>query len=341
MSTFTPTHQALDFQSAEDFIDDLAASRHVITYRPDIARALSSVLSTILFQQISYWWKCNGSKPFYKFKTPCAHRLYKPGDSWIEELAFSRHEFDSALQNIGHKITHGGKREDAPDALVWYWTDGKRVTWYELNLKAVASLKRSLKPESGYRTGVLYPQSGFTKVKPESGFTLYTETTTEKEIPIAATSAAPVPEVEQPPAKVEQPALVEVPKVEKPKKKPSQKKESAPQAHIAIIEAWLMAQGVEKPTSLQYTRNLRVAASLVKDGYTPDDVKLYTTWLTVKDPYWRTQTQVPLETVAGSIATWKAKQVKPVAPSPAVVPPDEIYAAKLMDFLNGKEDGVK
>ena len=109
-----------------------------IPYKPTYTKITGRVTAAILFQQVLYWWAKSGSRPFYKFRKACTHRRYTPGDSWVEELGFTPAEFDGALQVIGTKITTGvSKNEVAASntcaALVLYWTDSSRVTWYMVN----------------------------------------------------------------------------------------------------------------------------------------------------------------------------------------------------------------
>lgn len=114
----------------------LAEDSELIPYRKSLRNITGSVTSAILLQQIIHRAKQKGWQPFFKFRTPCKHKLYKSGDSWTEELGFSPKEFDTALAKIGLKITTGTKREDIPkneSAWVIYWTDSSRVTWYEVN----------------------------------------------------------------------------------------------------------------------------------------------------------------------------------------------------------------
>ncbi len=139
--------------------NDPADRRRIIAYNPVLARCLTSVTAAILIQQIKHWWESSQKQPFYKFRAggqtrngvwePNTNELYRNGDSWLEELAFGRSEFDSAIQVIGTKITTGMKKQtiledtDAQfndagemlnaDHLVVYWTDSARVTWWQLN----------------------------------------------------------------------------------------------------------------------------------------------------------------------------------------------------------------
>ena len=131
-----------------NILDLLADDQSMVTYRPNLRKITGSVTATILLQQILFRWKGQGKKPFYKFKEPCDHEKYKEGDSWAEELGFSRKEFDVALKKIGYKIgkNKSFKDKEKNEAFVWFRTDSNRMTWYEVNepalLKAINELYR-------------------------------------------------------------------------------------------------------------------------------------------------------------------------------------------------------
>lgn len=110
----------------------------MISYRPKMNEVTGSVTATILLNQVKHWWKIKGRKPFYKFKQPCTHPLYKKGDSWCEELGFSRSEFDLAIAKVGQKLSKGVEKDIKK--LVYYNTDRDRVTWYCLNEDALEAL---------------------------------------------------------------------------------------------------------------------------------------------------------------------------------------------------------
>lgn len=140
----------------------LAEDRYVISYRPSFARLTGDPLAAILLQQIIIHWEQKGQRPFYKFRQPCNHSLYKPRDSWTEELEWGVKMVDTALRHIATKIKRGEsktelrntdvpqRREGESDAeflgrlqaavrrLVLYWTDSNRVTWYEVNGELLA-----------------------------------------------------------------------------------------------------------------------------------------------------------------------------------------------------------
>lgn len=116
-----------------DILKIFANDKRLVLYRPEWRAITGSVLSTILLQQILYWWDKMGRKPFYKFKEPCGNKLYTEGDSWIEELGFSRTEFDTALKKIGVKVSSKNPPNIKSTHLVEYWTDINRVTYYTIN----------------------------------------------------------------------------------------------------------------------------------------------------------------------------------------------------------------
>jgi hypothetical protein len=119
--------------------DLLDEDRDLISYRRKLNQLTEDVLATILLQQISYWYKKNEDRPFYKFRAPCGHKLYKDGDSWAEELGVSARQFDRAVSKIATKVTKGQSKagllaSENNTCLVIYWTDSSRTTWWQLNV---------------------------------------------------------------------------------------------------------------------------------------------------------------------------------------------------------------
>jgi hypothetical protein len=111
-----------------DSLKLLSEGQRMISYRPSWNEITGSVNATIFLQQVLYRWEGTRS-PFYKFSGPCKHRFYRPGDSWQEELGFSRRELETARKKVG-VVTRG---ELSPVAFVSYWYDISRRTWYALN----------------------------------------------------------------------------------------------------------------------------------------------------------------------------------------------------------------
>lgn len=175
----------------------LAEDKNSIAYRPVFAKITGSVLGAILLQQVLYRFDTNGGKAFYKFMQPCRHKLYKHGDSWLEELGFSRYEMAAALKAIGTKSTAGATKKelmavDIPQfnskgvlenatSLLIYWTDSSRVTWFWLN--AVLLGNAVSQHYLGNAAKQIYldkaePQQYL--VNPQSNITLNTENTPKK-----------------------------------------------------------------------------------------------------------------------------------------------------------------
>lgn len=75
-------------------------SNDIKIYRPQFKKLLGTANAALLLNQMIYWWNRSNFQPFYKFKEPCNHTLYKPSDSWCEELEFSVREFDGALRKL-------------------------------------------------------------------------------------------------------------------------------------------------------------------------------------------------------------------------------------------------
>lgn len=126
-------------------IDIISEDKDSIPYRKSMRALGGSVTATILLQQVIWRARHKGWEPFYKFRSPCNHELYREGDSWTEELGFSIDEFDAAIKRIGTKITTGTSKSEAlagetPTSLVIYWTDTNRITWYYLNRQLLGRL---------------------------------------------------------------------------------------------------------------------------------------------------------------------------------------------------------
>lgn len=133
--------------------DIFKQDNNILIYRPEFTKVTGSVTSAILLQQIIY--RLQDAESFYKFKEPCKHALYKEGDSWIEELGFTRREFDTALEKLkGLKLVNTQTTMD-------------RITYYSLN-KDIFNLLFSelyLNDERGFTKSTNEPT-----VKAESAF---------------------------------------------------------------------------------------------------------------------------------------------------------------------------
>ena len=120
-----------------------------IPYRKELNSLTKDPLATILLTQIIHFWYPK-KKPFYKYKEPLDEKrddesdfqyaertkLYKKGDSWCEELGFSRRMFDRVLQNIAHNKNETSFVFDPNYPLqkyIEYWTTRDRITFYHIN----------------------------------------------------------------------------------------------------------------------------------------------------------------------------------------------------------------
>ena len=136
----------------------ISKDNEIIPYRKELNAITGGVTATILLQQIIYWYSNNGNKPFYKFIEPCQHEKYTAGDSWCEELGFSRKELLTAMKKL----------EDL--SIVSKKTNMNRVTFYTLNL---GDLDKALK-------GIyINAERGFTKMPKGDLDNKETEITTE------------------------------------------------------------------------------------------------------------------------------------------------------------------
>lgn len=111
----------------------MSEDKETIPYRKKLNQITGKVTATILLQQVMYWDIKKDGK-FFKFITPCTHDWYKENDSWLEELGFSRSEFNTAIKKIGYKRgKNKNKIENEEDAYVIYYTDSDRVTYWFIN----------------------------------------------------------------------------------------------------------------------------------------------------------------------------------------------------------------
>lgn len=128
-----------------------------VSYRPSWNQFTGSVNATLLLQQIIYWWIKSKRRPFYKFNQPCDHPHYRTGDSWLEELGMGRSEFETARRKIAAK-TRGNVEGEA---LVSYWSDPERRTWYALNETAVIAQLQAIYPGHSEAESVVGIQADF------------------------------------------------------------------------------------------------------------------------------------------------------------------------------------
>ena len=78
----------------------LYISPYFIKYNPALVNELGSKNAVLLFEKMEYWFSKKKNE-FYKFIEPCCHPCYREGDSWSEELGFSKLVFRNAFDKIG------------------------------------------------------------------------------------------------------------------------------------------------------------------------------------------------------------------------------------------------
>ena len=73
---------------------------YFIKYNPTLVAEFGSQNAALLFDRLEYWFHIKKNE-FYKFIEPCKHPCYREGDSWSEELRFSKLVFRNAFDKIG------------------------------------------------------------------------------------------------------------------------------------------------------------------------------------------------------------------------------------------------
>lgn len=116
-----------------------------LKYCPSLNQLTGSINATIVLLQLEYWFSKTQGKPFYKFLDVCNHDLYKAGDSWVEELGFSKAEFRSAFLKIG-KVYKSKKAFDTSTDLfegkyfASYYDRKRGLTYYIRNAAMLDAL---------------------------------------------------------------------------------------------------------------------------------------------------------------------------------------------------------
>ncbi|MEG0578664.1 MAG: hypothetical protein RR490_01980 [Niameybacter sp.] len=120
-------------------------SQKCLKYCPELNTLTGSITASLLLCQLEYWFDKTKSTPFYKFLEPCGHNAYKKGDSWTEELGFSKAEFRNAFNRIG-KVYKTKKdyiaSQDPFEGKLYlsYYDRIKKLTYYLRNTDAVHTL---------------------------------------------------------------------------------------------------------------------------------------------------------------------------------------------------------
>lgn len=71
-----------------------------IKFYPGINSSIGCEKATLILGRLEYWFE-KYKNGFYKFVEPCNHPLYRDGDSWQEEIGFSRKIFAKAFDLVG------------------------------------------------------------------------------------------------------------------------------------------------------------------------------------------------------------------------------------------------
>ena len=138
-----------------------------IPYRKELREYAGSVTGSLLMMQLDYWF-CRHPDGFYKFLDPKPkHPDYREGDSWTEELGFSKAEFRTAFDVIG--IRHLSKSayvkaldkfagkdgekfyasyHDKKNGLTWYFRNHSKVEELIAELCKAKPAKHRIKPSS-------------------------------------------------------------------------------------------------------------------------------------------------------------------------------------------------
>lgn len=125
-------------ETAEKVTKILQTMRQVRGYVPEVATKLNSKSAATFVNQVFFWWQQKNRKPFYKYQMPCGGFAYAIGDSWAEELSFTKSELRAVLEKVATKVS--GKKEALEvlkkkdvKSLVVYYIDKNRLGWYYFN----------------------------------------------------------------------------------------------------------------------------------------------------------------------------------------------------------------
>lgn len=168
-----------------------------LKYCPELNTFTGSITASLVLCQLEYWFSKKDLKPFYKFLSPCEDEHYHQGDSWTEELGFTKAEFRTAFRRIGKvyksKSEFLKSKDPFGDKLyLSYYDRIKKLTYYMRHNQKVDELLENQHCVSPY--SVDYPSS---KIPTQKSSRLDPSTTTAAS-PIADTSpmtttSAPTP----------------------------------------------------------------------------------------------------------------------------------------------------
>lgn len=125
----------------------------IIKYQPELNAFTGSITATLLLSQLEYWFGKVEGKPFYKFLAPCEDECYQKGDSWSEELGFSKAEFRNAFKRIGKVYKSKKEYTQSKDPFegklyLSYYDRIRRRTYYLRNHELANKLLETIIPTS-------------------------------------------------------------------------------------------------------------------------------------------------------------------------------------------------
>lgn len=126
-----------------------------LKYCPQLNAFTGSITASLLMCQLEYWFNHTNGEAFYKFLEPCQDEHYHIGDSWIEEMGFTKTEFRTAFKHIGRiykSKTEFLKSKDKFCGKLYlsYYDRIKKLTYYLRNNDEASSLLRNLEDRLPY-----------------------------------------------------------------------------------------------------------------------------------------------------------------------------------------------
>lgn len=114
-----------------------------VSYRPKLNEVTGSALGSLFLVRLLWRWEHAGRQPFVRFSEPAPdHADYRAGQSWCEELMWSRRELDTAVGAISTRLPSGQsvlryyeqelRQGVTPRLMAVRWQDGAHRTWWEV-----------------------------------------------------------------------------------------------------------------------------------------------------------------------------------------------------------------
>lgn len=150
-----------------------------LKYCPELNTFTGSITASLLMCQLEYWFHHTKGEAFYKFLEPCKDPHYHTGDSWIEEIGFTKAEFRTAFKHIGtvyKSKTEFLKSKDpfAGKLYLSYYDRIKKLTYYLRNNAQAPALLRHLESVLPYSLDYLstkdYTQKSFSKTETDASY---------------------------------------------------------------------------------------------------------------------------------------------------------------------------